>query len=122
MQTIIVVSIGRCIGSEPMGDTRWLSFKGDLLETVRGLAVDILQRPLMLPIGPDADTQVGCWQGVACEGSALVMAIIDPVNLPRLSGLLSVLAAQYQQDAIGLIVHNNGTDTLCHARHALADV
>jgi len=114
-KTIIVASIGRCVGSEPMSPADWCAFKTQLFYTVDGLAETVLQRPLLVPSEPHEDTQVGVWANVACESAATVMAVIDRDNLPRLRTLLSALAALYRQDAIGLIVSETGTDTLVTA-------
>lgn len=122
MQTIIVVSIGRCIGSEPMDSMTWLRFKSDLLQHVDFLADTVLQRPDLSTAGSLSSTQYGVWQGVACEDAAVVMAVIDRDNLPLLRSRLAVLADHYQQDAIGLIVSESGTDTLVCRAPAVLDV
>ena len=115
---IFVASIGRCVGSDPMDSMSWLQFKQDTLMSVEDLAVPhgILQRPAEQSLG---STQYGVWQGVACEDAAVVMAIVPTENVPMLRDRLSLLAYKYQQDAIGLIVHNAGTDTLCRARDTM---
>lgn len=121
-QVIVVASIGRCIGSDPMTPDGWLAFKTDLIQVVESLSTTLLQRPLLTLTEPTEDTQVGVWANVACESAAVVMSIVEFDNVPRLRSLLSLLAHQYRQDAIGLIVHNAGTDSLCLAAASVADV
>lgn len=123
-EVIVVVSIGRCVGSQPMDSMSWLRFKQDTLNITEFSAVPkgILQRPDLSAQRDLGSTQYGVWEGVACEDAAVVMAIVPMANVPMLRNRLSVLAHKYQQDAIGLIVHNAGTDTLCPARTTLGDI
>lgn len=98
MTHTVSVSFGRNIGHTPMPDQEWARFRESVIELV----------PTRYGV---FTSDAGTWQDDVVEESALVLGTVTDQELARLRDRLAELAAEYKQDAIGLIVQD-GTDTL----------
>jgi hypothetical protein len=99
MNHTVAISIGRNIGSTPMGPDRW----DDFLESVR----DLLSVEYSTAFGS------GRWvdpDGVeVVEESAIILGVVGDPGSVR--SVLAELAVRFEQDGIGLLVVE-GTDTV----------
>jgi hypothetical protein len=105
-RTTIVVSIGRNVGNLPMSALAWEQYIEALTFRVEALNGTILGRA----------RGRGEWDG-GSEDNYILIAVFPTSLLPALRGWLSSLAAAFHQDAIGLVVNDNGTNSLVEAHH-----
>lgn len=105
----VVVTIGRNVGGKAMGAQVWAQFKAGIETALHQHDVMVLQSPQMGKMR--AHDQVGWWDGQSEPAATFVGLIGSYQNMASLRRLLSRLAADYQQEAIGCII-TLGTDHL----------
>lgn len=89
----ITVTIGRNVGSEPLGDEGWARFQADVIDRITAL---------VRPSFTFTYYGVGEWQGITEESAAILFGGTEyTANAADVSSVLSVLAEEYGQDAIG---------------------
>jgi hypothetical protein len=94
----IYVTIGRNVGSEPMGDGDWAVFREDVKGTLEFHGVSLSGHPSSVV---EFNTLDSSYQGVVEESAIFVM--FDAVAGPRLRHDLALLAWQRRQQSIALV-------------------
>ena len=90
--SLLVVTIGRNVGIEPMSDARWSEFQDRVIATVRRHFAHSQS------FGPFYG--VGEWDGVTEESAVLTFLTSYPGSTDRFAVDLAELSSEYDQDAI----------------------
>ena len=93
----VQITIGRNVGTVPMSDDQWGSFRADA-ETVMYLHTVPIDGPQFTPV--EFRASVSHFGGMAEESSIFI--VFDSVALPSLSARLSRLARTYGQESIAM--------------------
>ena len=101
-----VITIGRNIENEPMGDTRWDSFVGEVNEIVKNRSLQVYTARAY---------GEGRWEnptggGVIIESSCSWVFEMEEASAKYFKNALHELAKKYEQDGIALIL---GSTTIC---------
>ena len=94
----LVVSIGRNIGTAPMGQVQWLQFQADTLQAFRAHTPAIYF----------AGSGMGDYEGEGEESFTLIGREVDFNTGQALKQTLRSLAIKYEQEAIAMT--NSGTE------------
>lgn len=108
MKHYISITIGRNIGTTPMGATKWAQFGADITQAISNHAT--IDGQIF------AGSGAGVWAGESEQAQAIIV-LADEVNQPALRQDLASLAKKYQQDAIGCAILElpNGDESLVYA-------
>jgi hypothetical protein len=103
-RTTIVVSIGRDLGPTPIPAPQWETFIEHVTFVVSSLNGNVVGRA----------RGRGEWDG-GSEDNYVLIALFPTALLPVLRSQLRVAAGNFGQEAIGLVVHNDGDNSLVEA-------
>lgn len=108
MKYYISITIGRNIGTTPMGATKWAQFGADITQAISNYA--IIDGQIF------AGSGAGVWAGESEQAQAIIV-LADEVNQPALRQDLASLAKKYGQYAIGCAILElpDGDESLVYA-------
>lgn len=116
MKYYVAITIGRNIGTTPMGATKWAQFRADITQAISNHAT-IDGKIFASPPPTLGHTGYGVWAGESEQAQAIII-LADDVNQPALRHDLAKLAQKYGQDAIGCAILElpNGDESLVFAK------
>jgi hypothetical protein len=93
------VSIGRNIGSEAMDLPRWQRAQQDIRALIQHCGGSLIF----------SGEGNGIWQDTVSESAYVAAALMDGKQLPKLRQQLQWVAAEYEQEGIGLTAQDSDT-------------
>lgn len=105
-KSTVVVTVGRNVGDTPMPPNMWKMAIIALYEAVR-----VARGQVVFQGQGD-----GVWENVIREDAYAIIAIIPDRFIPVCRGRLATIARDFNQEACGMVVHDEGTDSLVRAR------
>lgn len=93
------VSIGRNVGSTAMDAPRWQRAQQDIRALIQHCGGSLIF----------SGEGNGIWQDTVSESAYVAAALMDGEQLPKLRQQLQWVAAEYEQDAIGLTAQDGST-------------
>lgn len=93
------VSIGRNVGSTAMELPRWQRAQQDIRALIQHCGGSLI-------FSGEGD---GIWQDTVSETAYVAAALIDVEQIPKLRQQLQWVAAEYEQDAVGLTAQDGST-------------
>lgn len=112
----VVVTIGRNVGSTPLGLFKWINFQRDINVVMQAYGGMMVQAPDLV----GGSSQRGIWGRVTEEASAFVALFDAAPHWEKLVDDLRNTGTAYGQEAIGYIVAE-GTQNLIYCQPGVAD-